>query len=85
MSNKFCSLEPIPTFLIKSCSDVLSPILLHIVNSSISTAEFPAELKKAVMKPALKKEGDDKDCLKNYGPVSNLPVISRLLEKVVLE
>ena len=85
MSNKFCGLDPIPTFLLKSCSDVLSPILLHIVNSSISTAEFPAELKKAVIKPTLKKEGDDKDCLKNYRPVSNLPVISKLLEKVVLE
>lgn len=84
MSNKFCDMDPIPTFLLKSCSDVLSPILLHIMNTSIRTSEFPDELKKAIIKPTLKKEGADKDCLKNYRPVSNLPVISKLLEKVVL-
>ena len=63
MSNKFCSLDPIPTFLLKSCSDVLSPIILHIVNSSIRTAEFPADMKKAVIKPTLKKSDSDSDCL----------------------
>ena len=84
MSNKFCSLDPIPTFLLKSCSDVLSPIILHIVNSSIATAEFPAYMKKAVVKPTLKKDDADSDCLKNYRPISNLPVISKILERVVL-
>ena len=84
MSNKFCSLDPIPTFLLKSCSDVLSPIILHIVNSSIATAEFPADMKKAVVKPTLKKDDADSDCLKNYRPISNLPVISKILERVVL-
>ena len=85
MSNKFCSLDPIPTFLLKSCSDGLSPLILHIVNSSIRTAEFPAYMKKAVIKPTLKKENADADCLKNYRPVSNLPAISKLLERVVLD
>ena len=85
ISNKFCDLDPIPTFLLKSCIDVLHPVLLHIINSSIRTSEFPADLKKAVIKPTLKKEGADRDCLKNYRPVSNLPVISKLIEKVVLD
>ena len=84
MSNKFCGLDPIPTFLLKQCFDELSSILLHIVNLSLETAKFPSDLKKAVIKPTLKKDDADIDCLKNYRPVSNLPVISKLLEKVVL-
>ena len=85
MSNKFCCLDPIPTFLLKNCSDVLSPIILHIINSSTMTSEFPTEMKKAVIKPTLKKDDADADCLKNYRPVSNLPAISKLLERVVLD
>ena len=85
LSNKFCDMDPIPTFLLKSCSENLSLIILHIINLSITTSEFPDEMKKAVIQPTLKKEGADKDCLKNYRPVSNLPVISKLLEKAALE
>ena len=84
MSNKFCGLDPIPTFLLKQCFDELSSILLLIVNLSLETSKFPSDLKKAVIKPTLKKDDADIDCLKNYRPVSNLPVISKLLEKVVL-
>ena len=84
MSNKFCNLDPIPTFLLKRCVDELAPILLHIVNLSVSLGEFPTEMKKAVVKPTLKKDNLDADCLKNYRPVSNLPAISKVLERVVL-
>ena len=85
LSNKCCDVDPIPTFLLKKCSDVLSPIIHHIMNSSLRTSIFPAELKKAIVNPILKTSGADKDCLKNYRPVSNLSIISKLLEKVVLK
>lgn len=84
MSNKFCGLDPIPTFLLKSCVEELSPVLLHIVNLSVNKAEFPACMKKAVIKPTLKEDSADPDCLKNYRPVSNLPATSKLLERVIL-
>ena len=85
LSNKFCCLDPIPTFLLKKCADELCPIILHIVNSSIIQAKFPADMKKAVVKPTLKKSNADTDCLKNYRPVSNLPVTSKLIERIVLD
>ena len=69
MSNKFCSLDPVPTFLLKKCVDELSPVLLHIVNLSVSLGEFPSEMKKAVVKPTLKKDDLDAECYKNYRPV----------------
>ena len=84
MSNKFCCLDPIPTFLLKECVDELTPILLFIINKSLTTGSFPTGMKKAVVKPTLKKENVDVDCLSNYRPVSNLTAISKLLERVVL-
>ena len=84
MSNKFCCLDQIPTFLLKQCVDELTPILLHIINSSVGTGSFPSGMKKAVIKPTLKKENADADSLLNYRPVSNLSAISKLLERVVL-
>ena len=61
ISSKFCCLDPIPTFLLKKCSKQLAPILLHIVNSSLSKASFPSEMKRAVIKPTLKKTNADAD------------------------
>ena len=45
---------------------------------------FPAIFKKAVVKPLLKKSSLDPNELKNYRPVSNLPFLSKILEKIVL-
>ena len=84
ISNKFCDLDPIPSFLLKRCVDELSPILLHVVNQSLCQGKFPSSLKSAVVKPTIKKNHLDADCLKNYRPVSNLSVVSKLLERVAL-
>ena len=85
MSNKFCCLDPIPTFLLKECSQELMPILLHIVNCSMMQGVFPGVMKNAVVKPTIKKKNADPDILKNYRPVSNLSVLSKLTEKIVLD
>ena len=85
MSNKFCELDPIPTWLLKSCLPELSKILLYIVNSSITQGTFPTSMKHAIIKPALKKYNADPDSLKNYRPISNLSFLSKMLERVVLD
>jgi hypothetical protein len=46
-------------------------------------AKLPASFKQAIVRPLLKKPNLDKEKLKNYRPVSNLPFISKILEKVV--
>ena len=38
---KSCTLDPIPTWLLKKCEDELIPVLTLIVNTSLSCAEFP--------------------------------------------
>lgn len=85
LSNKFCCLDPIPTFLLKECVEELAPIMLYIVNESLKTGVFPESMKNAVIKPTLKKTNADPDILSNYRPVSNLSTLSKLLEKAVLQ
>ena len=44
----------------------------------------PLQFKEAIVVPILKKHGLDCNTLKNFRPVSNLPFVSKVLEKVVL-
>ena len=85
LSNKFCCLDPIPTFLLKACINELAPSLLYIINESLKTGVFPRTMKTAVVKPTLKKSVCDQDVLSNYRPVSNLSTVSKLLERAVLQ
>ena len=43
----------------------------------------PTAFKQAIVRPFLKKTGLDMNNLKNYRPVSNLPFVSNIIEKVV--
>ena len=83
LPDKFCILDPIPTWILKECFDELSTILLYIVNSSLSSGEFPDDLKSAIVLPVVKDFKGDCDNMKNYRPVSNLSVVSKILEKAV--
>ncbi|KAL2095649.1 hypothetical protein ACEWY4_007797 [Coilia grayii] len=78
-----CSLDPIPTFLMKNNFNYISTPLLQIINTSILTGIFPSAFKTAVVKPLLKKPNLDYNTLNNYRPISNLPFISKILEKAV--
>ena len=74
--SKSCSLDPMPTWLVKQHLPVLTPILTKIVNSSLSSGSFPSGLRKAIITPILKKASLDKNTLGNYRPVSNLPLLA---------
>ena len=53
------------------------------MNCSLQTGVFPTSFKTAVVKPLLKKSNLDHNILNNYRPVSNLPFLSKILEKLV--
>jgi len=82
--SKSCVQDPIPTWLLKSCESTLVPLITRIINSILLSSEMPENLKIAVVRPLLKKLILDL-ILKNYHPVSNLPFLSKLTEKIVLE
>ena len=50
---------------------------------SLESGHFPSSLKTAVLSPLLKKANLDHEVLANYRPISNLKVISKIIEKVV--
>jgi exonuclease III len=82
-STTSCDLDPIPTWLLKQCTQELLPAITNIVNASLLTGEVPKDFKFAHVRPLLKKTGLDQNILKNYRPVSNLSFLSKILEKVV--
>ena len=80
---KSCQLDPLPTSITKECVDSLMPSLLKIINTSLVSSTVPLSFKKAIVTPIIKKPSLDQDVLKNYRPVSNLPFLSKVLEKVI--
>ena len=80
-----CFLDPAPTIFLLQFLDIILPILLKLINLSLEHGCVPDCLKKAVVKPLLKKSSLDPLICKNYRPVSNLAYISKLLERVVAE
>ena len=81
--NKQSDSDPIPTWLLKKCASVLVPTITNIVNLSLSSGEFHPTLKQSTISPLLKKPNLDKDQLSNYRPISNLSLISKIIERVV--
>lgn len=83
-SDATCALDPLPTTFIKRHVDILLPVITKIVNASLQSGIFPTQLKQARVKPLLKKTSLDPEVLKHYRPVSNIPYLSKLIEKVVV-
>ncbi len=49
--NKSCSLDPIPTPLLKASIDVLAPAITNIINGSLQKWKMPKSLKHAIVTP----------------------------------
>ena len=72
----------IRTKLLKEVSDICEPALNDTWNNEIITQKcFPNNLKLADMTPVFKKE--DTSLLKKYRPVSVLPVVSKIYERIM--
>ena len=69
--------------IIKEFSDHLIDPLLHIINLSFSQGVFPDELKLAKVLPLFK--NGDKMLINNYRPVSILPSLSKIYEKLMYD
>ncbi|GFR85285.1 reverse transcriptase-like protein [Elysia marginata] len=55
MPNKTCALDTIPAWIYKQCFKELAPSMRDIVNTSLSTGDFPDSLKLAYVTPIIKK------------------------------
>ena len=80
-TNTASSPEGITSKLLKDYCNVCSKPLKRIINSGIENALFEDELKYANITPIHKK--DDATDKSNYRPVSVLPVVSKIFERVL--
>ena len=78
---KATGIDGIPSRLLKDGADALASPLSAIFNLSIQQNVIPAEWKKAKVTP-LHKSGA-KDNPQNYRPISVLPVVSKVLERLI--
>ena len=81
---KSCELDPIPNTLLFDNLDILLPTITNIINTFLTIGVVSRGLKTAIIKSLLKKPSLDKNLMTNYRPISNLPFLSKILEKVVL-
>ena len=68
--------------ILKLCDKSICKPLNIIFKSCLTQGIFPSEWKKANFVPIHKKK-NDKQCVKNYRPVSLLPVCSKVLERII--
>ena len=73
--------DKVSNTLLKELSNYIIAPLHHIFNLSISKGVFPSEMKIADISPLFK--NGSRCLLTNYRPISLLPTISKLLEKLI--
>ena len=79
--SKTCSLDTIPTWLVKDNLHNLLPILIKVVNSSLSHGTFLDTLKQSIITPVLKKSSLGHNIPKHYRLVANIKIMSKVIEK----
>ena len=83
INGKAAGLHNIPNRVLKESADIIGPSLTFIFNFSIMSRAFPDDLKMAKVTLAFK--GGDRDDLGNYRPISVLPTVARIFEKLVYD
>ena len=71
----------IPATILKQSLDIYLPYLTKSINYTINEGKFPAELKHSEVIPLFKKEDPLKK--ENYRPVSLLPHLSKVFERMI--
>ena len=79
--SKSCGVDGITARLLKASGDAIVPPLVYIFNRSIDTGSFPDAWKIARVTP-LHKDGNLNN-MNNYRPISVLPVVSKIFERLV--
>ena len=67
--------------VLKEFNKVFAVPISHIFNVSLDSGVFPKKMKIAIVVPVYKKD-DSLDC-NNYRPISSLPNISKIVEKLI--
>ena len=81
MKNVGSGLDNINAKIFKSTYPTIISELVHFVNICLGKGIFPENMKIAVVKPIYK--NGNRSMMSNYRPISILPYISKLIEKII--
>jgi len=84
LPHKQSTVDPIPTTVLKQVDDILAPFIVELFNRSLSEGHFPDAFKEAFITRKVKEAELDATDVSSYRPISNLPVLSKLLERLVV-
>ena len=70
--------DPVPLSIFKLYSDYLCPTICNIISYSLNSGTFTCIFKQAIITTILKKRS-----LRHYLPISQLSLVSKMLERVV--
>lgn len=73
--------DGIQTKFLKMIRSAIVPIICHLTNLIFNQGIFPSSLKKSIVTPVHK--GGSKDDVNNFRPISVLPAISKIIEKLI--
>jgi len=82
LPDKHSAAHPITTSVLKQVGDLVAPFITELFNKSMSEGCFPAVFKEAFITPIVK-AGLDATDVSSYRPISDLSVLSKLLERLV--
>jgi hypothetical protein len=75
--------DKIPLKVIKDCLSAILTPLTSIINASITSQVYPSLWKKAEVVPIPKANDSDHQQAENNRPISLLPILSKVCEKVI--
>ena len=78
-----CSYDGMSPKELIQIAPIIHPILRLIINQSLITGIFPTKFKIAVITPLYKGKNADVHAFGNYRPISLLPTLSKIIEKIV--
>ena len=81
--SKSCTLDPLPTDILKKFLPELLPFVTDLCNAPLLQGYLPLSQRHAIIRPRLKKAGSDPSDVQNYRPVSNLTFMSKIVERLV--
>ena len=81
--SKATGLDRISARLIRECGNLICVPICDIFNQSISQGKLPEDLKSARVTPLFKQ--GDRDDVNNYRPISVIPVVVNVFERIVYE
>jgi hypothetical protein len=82
-TKKSSGFDNLSTHIIKFISSLLIDPLHNIINKSIRNGIFPERLKWAIVSPIYKEQELDTHQFNSYRPISLLPALSKIFEKVI--